>query len=83
MFGLFKKKKSSKGKLPELCDIHGEPLTEGDEVMAHRYELGRAELILEKNSYQYRSLESGKTVGFHLMIDASTQRQKVEKIQAN
>lgn len=51
--------------------------------MAHRYELGRATLILENNSYQYRSLESGKTVSFHLMIDASTQRQKVEKIQAN
>jgi hypothetical protein len=79
MFGLFKKKKSN--PLPELHDLHGELLTEGDEVMAHRYELGRSVLQLENDKFIYRSLETGKKVSFHLMVDASTKRQKVEKVQ--
>ncbi|MFA0962804.1 hypothetical protein AB9P05_13460 [Roseivirga sp. BDSF3-8] len=82
MFGLFRKKKKQ-NSLPELFDLNEQRLHEGDEVMAHRYELGKSVVVLEDNTYFYRSVETGKMIRFNLMIDATTQRQKVEKIQRN
>lgn len=80
MFGLFRKKKDQ-NTLPKLYDLEQNPLAEGDMVEALRYELGRARLVAEDGTYYYVSEETGKKIQFHLMIDASTERQKVKKIQ--
>ena len=76
MFGLFKKKEKEKS----LFDLDDQQLIVGDRVMALRYELGESILILEDGMMYYQSLESGKMVEWFKMIDASTERQKVRKI---
>ncbi|MDW3210892.1 MAG: hypothetical protein R8N23_13535 [Reichenbachiella sp.] len=78
MFGLFKKKKKEK-KAPQLLDINGEPLNEGDRVEVLRYELGECTLTLEGVHYYYESA-SGEKVSYAKMIDASTEQQKVRRI---
>ncbi|UII27823.1 hypothetical protein LVD15_05210 [Fulvivirga maritima] len=78
MFGLFKKKRDEQ-KLPQLLDLNGEALQEGDLVKALRYELGEAKLILEENTYYYESINSGEKVIWLKMIDAYTENQKVLK----
>ncbi|SMD38965.1 hypothetical protein SAMN04488029_3968 [Reichenbachiella faecimaris] len=78
MFGLFKKKKKEK-QAPQLLDINGELLTEGDKVEALRYDLGECRLTLEGLHYYYESA-SGKKVSYAKMIDASTEQQKVRKV---
>jgi len=79
MFNIFKKKKKQ-DSLPQLSDLDDNPLNEGDEVEALRYELGKCKLILVEKSYYYESIDSGKQVIWLKMIDASTERQKVKKI---
>ncbi|MDX1629245.1 MAG: hypothetical protein R3345_11135 [Fulvivirga sp.] len=81
MFGLFKKKKD-KNSLPELNDLNNMPLKEGDIVEALRYNLGKCKLAIEDNSYFYISLDNGKKVSWLKMIDASTDNQKVKKINS-
>lgn len=81
MFNIFKSKKKS-NTLPSLSDIDGNELNEGDEVEALRYDLGKCKVILIDKSYYYESLDSGKQVLWLKMIDASTERQKVKKIQS-
>ncbi|MEP2025392.1 MAG: hypothetical protein ABJH98_09780 [Reichenbachiella sp.] len=78
MFGLFKKKKKEK-QAPQLLDINGELLEEGDKVEVLRYELGACTLILDGLHYYYEST-SGEKVSYAKMIDASTEQQKVRKI---
>ncbi|WP_425389878.1 hypothetical protein [Ekhidna sp.] len=79
MFGLFKKK--PKEKLPpQLMDIDGQLIQEGDEVMSHRYELGRCKVELEGLQFFYVSIETGKKVSYVKMIDAITGNQKVKKV---
>ncbi len=79
MFGIFKKK--PKEKLPpEILDIDGVQILEGDEVLAQRYELGKCIVELEGLQYFYVSKHSGKKVSYTKMIDAITGDQKVKKI---
>lgn len=79
MFGLFKKKKKEK-QAPQLLDIEGKLLAEGDRVEALRYELGECLLTLEGLHYYYESIGTGQKVSYAKMIDASTEHQKVKKI---
>jgi hypothetical protein len=79
MFGFFKKKKAHKRVNVQFVDMNGIPLTEGDVVMSHRYDLGKCVVKMGTEGYEYESLESGKTVSWTLMVDAVNERQKVEK----
>lgn len=78
MFGLFKKKKKEK-QAPQLLDINGEPLNEGDKVEVLRYDLGECILTLEGLHYYYESA-TGEKISYAKMIDASTEQQKVRRI---
>ena len=80
MFGWFKKK-DKKDKVPQLTDLNNVPLQEGDIVEALRYDLGKCELVLVGEEFVYRSVNSGKEVSWLKMIDASTDHQKVKKIE--
>jgi hypothetical protein len=82
MFGFFKKKKKVK-PLPTLTDLNNEPLQEGDTVEALRYELGKCKIIKKEDGhFYYESIEKGDQVIWVKMIDASTDLQKVKKIQS-
>ena len=79
MFKLFKKK--SKEKLPpQLLDEEGQPILEGDEVIAHRYDLGKCKVELEGRQFFYVSNHSGQRISYVKMIDAITGNQKVRKV---
>lgn len=79
MFNIFKKKKK-KDSLPPLNDLNNKPLQEGDIVMSLRYEMGKCVIKKTEKGYEYESLETGKTVSWLKMIDASTENQKVKKV---
>lgn len=79
MINLFRKK--PKKKLPpELLDMEGNLILEGDEVTAHRYELGKCKVVLEGLQFFYVSQHSEKKVSYVKMIDAITGNQKVSKM---
>ena len=78
MFGLFKK--SKKKKSPQLVDLNDYPIEVGDFVISKRYDLGKCELIEEDGDFYYQSLDSGERINWLRMIDAATEKQKVEKI---
>ena len=78
MFGLFKRKKTT----ISLSDLEDNPLKEGDDVvMALRYDLGECVLIQEDGSFYYESTSTKERISWLKMIDASTERQKVKKVQ--
>lgn len=79
MFGIFKKK-DKKPQPPQLTDLNNNELIAGDVVEALRYDLGTCKIILEGNTYYYQPLDGGKKVSWLKMIDASTDCQKVKKI---
>lgn len=79
MFGLFKKKKKKKHQ-PILADLNQEPLQAGDIVEALRYGLGKCRIITDEKGLVYESIENGKQVSWHLMVDAATDLQKVKKL---
>jgi hypothetical protein len=81
MFQLFRKDNNRKRKKPKLADFDGNPLKEGDVVESLRYDLGKCKLFYTDEGYVYESLESGKRVSWAKMIDASTENQKVRKIE--
>ncbi len=81
MFGLFKKKKKEEKKL-ELVDLHQNPLNVGDKVESLRYDLGISTLIQQEDSIYYQSDTDGRKVHWTRMIDASTQFQKVKKLDS-
>ena len=81
MFGLFKK--SKKIKLPPLSDIDDNPLKAGDIVMSLRYDLGKCEIIFEEGDFFYQSLVNEEKVHWLKMVDASTENQKVKKVEAD
>ena len=76
MFGLFKKKPKEK-QPPQLQDLNGKPIKEGDKVTSLRYELGICTVALEGLEYFYVSDESGEKVSYVKMVDAITESQKV------
>lgn len=79
MLNFFKKK--PKEKLPpQLLDIEGQPILEGDTVIAQRYDLGKCTVELEGREYFYVSIHSGQRVSYVKMIDAITEQQKVKKV---
>ena len=78
MFGLFKKKQKEK-QAPQLLDINGELLVEGDRVEVLRYDLGECTLTLDGLHYYYETA-SGEKISYAKMIDASTEQQKVKKL---
>ncbi|MEQ8907307.1 hypothetical protein [Ekhidna sp.] len=78
MLQFFKKKPKEK-QPPQLFDMEGNLIQEGDEVMALRYELGKCKVELEGLQFFYVSIHSGKKVSYVKMIDAITGNQKVKK----
>lgn len=81
MFGLFKNKKPKKATNIQFIDLNGNTLQEGDHVISHRYELGKCIIKTSENGFEYESIETNKRVNWTLMIDAATERQKVEKVE--
>ena len=65
---------------PVLEDLDQHPLMPGDTVVSLRYNLGICQVITTEKGLTYRSVEDGREVSWHLMVDASTDRQKVKKI---
>lgn len=76
MFGLFKKKPKEK-QPPQLQDLNGKPIKEGDRVTSLRYELGTCKVVLEGLEYFYVSEANGERVSYVKMVDAITENQKV------
>ncbi len=79
MFGLFKKKKE---ELPnvQFVDLDGNKLKTGDIVMSQRYDLGKCVIVQDDKGFLYESLQTQKRVSWALMVDAATERQKVNKL---
>lgn len=63
----------------QFIDLNGNILNDGDKVFSLRYELGDCTVVTGENGYEYESVETKKRVNWTLMIDAATERQKVEK----
>ena len=80
MFGFFKKTRKKKQSSVQFADLKGNILKEGDVVLSHRYELGKCIIKKAENGFEYESLATHKKVNWVLMIDAATDRQKVEKV---
>ena len=82
MIQFFKKNSSKKKRQPKLADFDGNPLKEGDLVESLRYDMGKCKLLSSDEGYIYESLDTGKRVSWAKMIDASTENQKVRKIES-
>jgi len=81
MFNFFKKKsKAEKSSNLRMADLDQNPLKPGDIVDALRYDLGKSRVIETEKGFAYESMETGKVVGWHLMVDAATELQKVKKL---
>ena len=81
MFGLFKNSRKKKKSKAQFIDLNGIQLSEGDIVLSYRYELGKCVIRVGENGFEYESIETQKRVNWTLMVDAATERQKVEKIE--
>jgi hypothetical protein len=82
MFNFFKKKdKPDKSSNLRMADLDQNPIKPGDMVDALRYDLGESRVIETEKGLAYESIETGKVVTWHLMIDAATELQKVKKIE--
>jgi len=82
MFNFFKKKsKSDKSSNLRMADLDQNPIKAGDVVDALRYDLGKSKVIETEKGLAYESLETGKIVTWHLMVDAATELQKVKKLE--
>jgi hypothetical protein len=81
MFNFFKKKKKDNEiSNLKMVDLDQNPLKIGDIVDALRYDLGKSKIVETEKGMAYKSIETGKVVTWHLMIDAATEFQKVKKI---
>ena len=76
----FKKEKSAKDE-PLMLDLENSPLAEGDLVDVLRYDMGKSRVIMTEKGMGYESMENGKIVSWHYMVDAATSLQKVKKIK--
>ena len=82
MFNFFKRKgKSDKSSDLRMADLDQNPIKAGDVVDALRYDLGRSKVIETEKGLAYESIETGKVVTWHLMVDAATELQKVKKLE--
>ncbi len=77
---LAKPHRSETANHPVLEDLNQHPLSPGDTVESLRYGLGVCQIITTEKGLTYRSEKDGREVSWHLMVDASTDRQKVKKI---
>jgi hypothetical protein len=80
LFNLFKKKKAGKNNFPPLADLDDNPLQEGDHVISLRYDLGECRIVKTESGIEYESIETGERVSWLRMIDAATEKQKVNKV---
>ena len=82
MFNFFKKKgKADKSSNLRKIDLDQNPIKPGDMVDALRYDLGKSKVIETEKGLAYESIETGKVVTWHLMVDAATELQKVKKLE--
>jgi len=82
MFNFFKRKgKSDKTSNLRMADLDQNPIKAGDVVNALRYDLGISKVIETEKGLAYESIETGKVVTWHLMVDAATELQKVKKLE--
>jgi hypothetical protein len=82
MFDFFKSKKAKPAREePRLADLDNQPLKEGDIVEVLRYGMGKSKVILTDKGVGYESVETGKIVTWHYMVDAATTLQKVKKLE--
>ncbi len=82
MFNFFKRKgKSDKSSNLRMADLDQNPIKAGDVVDALRYDLGKSKVIETEKGLAYESIETGKVVTWHLMVDAATELQKVKKLE--
>ncbi len=82
MFNFLKRKEKDNGSADlQMVDLNRNPLRPGDTVDALRYDLGRSKVIETEKGLAYESIESGRVVTWHLMVDASTELQKVRKVE--
>ena len=82
MFDFFKSKKDKPAKEePLMVDLDNKPLKEGDIVEVLRYDMGKSKVIMTDKGLTYESLENGKIVSWHYMVDAATTQQKVRKFE--
>ena len=65
-----------------MADLNNEPLAEGDTVESLRYGLGICRVVMTERGLAYQSVENGKQVAWHRMVDAATELQKVKKVKA-
>ncbi len=65
---------------PQMVDLNGEPLAEGDLVRSLRYDLGQCQLLKVGGVWHYQSSDTGQQVSWAKMIDAATGFQKVVKV---
>jgi hypothetical protein len=64
----------------QFIDLDGNQLYEGDVVLSQRYDLGECTIGQDEEGFYYESVQSGNRVSWALMVDAATERQKVNKI---
>ena len=82
MFNFFKRKgKSDKTSNLRMADLDQNPIKAGDVVDALRYDLGKSKVIETEKGLAYESIETGKVVTWHLMVNAATELQKVKKLE--
>ena len=82
MFDFLKFKKNDPPKdTPLMMDLENKPLNEGDIVDALRYDMGKSRVIMTEKGLSYESMENGKVVSWHYMVDAATSLQKVKKLE--
>ncbi len=82
MFNFFKRKKKAPKK-PPLVDLNQSPLTAGDMVDCMRYEMGLSKVVQTVDGIEYESVATGTRVSWVRMIDASTEFQKVKKVEGS
>ena len=74
------KRKNKKSDYPQMADLDGKPLQEGDVVESLRYDLGICRILKNGEAFEYESIESGERVSWAKMIDAASKNQKVRKV---
>lgn len=74
-------KKSKKKKIPQLFDLDNNLLEAGDIVESLRYDLGKCEVVFDDTNLFYKPINGGDPISWLKMIDASTDRQKVRKVE--
>ncbi len=83
MFDFLKfNKKNQEKEEPVMSDLDSKPLKEGDIVESLRYDMGRSKVVMTEKGLGYESLETGKIISWHYMVDAATSMQKVKKLDS-